>query len=195
MSGHIHNPKLLRYGSHGAAAIATVAVLGLAAIALYQPLRMKQRMIEEEIYAAQDLLSRGSNLRQRHRRAIEETTALQQDLIELKSRLPHNADEAQFIHTLSELALARQVTLTKFSPGPSQKLTEFRTLEIQVSGTGGYASVCNFLHALPELKRIFTVERLQLSSASAQGEQCSFEIAIRLLYTSGPGLTTSAQSL
>jgi Tfp pilus assembly protein PilO len=189
----IHNPKLLRYGSHGAAAIATVAVLGLAAIALYQPLRMKQRMIEEEIYAAQDLLSRGSNLRERHRLAVAEDIALQKELLELKNCLPHNADEAQFIHTLSELALERQVTLTKFSPGATQKLTEFRTLEIQVSGTGGYASVCSFLHALPELKRIFTVERLQLSSASAQGDQCSFEIAIRLLYTSEPTLVAHAE--
>jgi Tfp pilus assembly protein PilO len=148
---------------------------------------MKRQIIMQDELASRDLLQRGDALRSRYEATAAEVAQSERRLAELYAKMPASADEAQFIHALSQLAAKQEVRLSKFSPGAGQELGEYRSLELQVNGDGAYESVCAFLHALPEVERVFTIERLQLSAANTSGDQCAFEISLRLLFGAQPG--------
>jgi Tfp pilus assembly protein PilO len=179
----LQRPALLRYGSHALAALTATFVLVGSALAMFQPLHMKRQMIQHEAMAALDLLRRGESLKARYDGAVAEQRVLRQRLEEVVNKMPPSIDEAKFVHQLSNLAVSKDVTLSKFTPGGHQRLGGHGAIEIQISGKGKYPAVCEFLHALPGVARIFSIDRLALSAAEGSGDACNFEITFRLLYS------------
>jgi Tfp pilus assembly protein PilO len=180
------SPVLVRLGSQAAAALSVLVVFAATVAACFQPLHMKRQIILQDELASRDLLQRGDALRSRYEATAAEVALSERRLGKILAKMPASADEAQFIHALSQLGAQHEVRLSKFSPGAGQELGDYRSLELQLNGDGAYEAVCRFLHALPQIERVSTIDRLQFSAANANGDQCAFEVSIHLLYGAPP---------
>ncbi len=111
------------------------------------------------------------------RLAAWETSAAGTNLYSmLQQAIPPNADEAQFLTQMSNLAAKAGVTLTSITPSTpvaqpiigatSSTTAPYMTIPVSMSLTGTYPSVYSFLQDLYSLPRLVVINSLSLSSST-----------------------------
>jgi Tfp pilus assembly protein PilO len=179
------NHLLRRFGSvtglrFGFAGVTTLVVL----VTWFGIVGIRQRIsdIERIASAHQSLLEQEQSLHDNSVKLDQDILALERTIQSLREKLPDNADETHFLQELSQRATAVGVSLGEFRPGGVSQRKNCKEIELQLRGTGTYASVARWLHSLREIPRILRLSDLSISAPSQPGGDCSIDIRIGLMF-------------
>jgi len=114
---------------------------------------------------------------------------------ELRRAIPATPDLAQFILDANDAATAAGVDFLSISPSPPAPPIGAAPSEIhlQVTVTGSYAEVINYLDRLDDLPRLVVIDNLGLTPGGAEGsspDTLSVAIAARMFTTAVPVTVT-----
>jgi Tfp pilus assembly protein PilO len=110
---------------------------------------------------------------------------------ELRRAVPASPDLAQFILDANDAATAAGVDFLSISPQPPQAPSGAgpSVVSLQISVTGSYAEVINYLDRLDDLPRLVVVDKLGLTPGGAAGgapDDLSVSITARMFTTAVP---------
>lgn len=95
-----------------------------------------------------------------------EVKQLEKQKEEAKRRLPKDKDISGLIETLTDLGRKYKIEIHSISPRGTKKTTYYAKVSYGLSLTGTYHSIGRFITALGTLERIFSTERLTISSGA-----------------------------
>jgi type IV pilus assembly protein PilO len=122
------------------------------------------RTVEDELTQKQAI---ANNLAQfKHEKEILERR-LQQALTEL----PNEANIAELITSLYEIAQKAGLTINAITPQAEQKQSFYASIPIVMAVTGTYHEIGVFLDALSKLPRIVNVTNIKMGSPKMQGDK------------------------
>jgi Tfp pilus assembly protein PilO len=95
--------------------------------------------------------------------------------------LPREIDLDAFLEQLGDLAASTQVRVDRFSPHPLVAQRLYRELPLEVSLSGPFIGVYNFLYQLEKGSRLSRVDRLAIRFNEPQ-RQCKANMRLTLFY-------------
>jgi Tfp pilus assembly protein PilO len=115
---------------------------------------------------------------------------------ELRRAVPASPDLAQFILDANDAATAAGVVVLAISPQPPQASPGGgpAVVSLQISVTGSYAEVVNYLDRLDDLPRLVVIDKLGLAPGGAPGsapDDLSVSITARMFTTAVPAGTAT----
>ena len=151
--------------------------------------------VERNIAKREALLERGEDFQASSRRLKEQLASVLETLTALQAKLPDTPDESQFLHELSERALATGVSLSDFRPGAITQRPNCKDIDLRLRGTGSYASVCRWLDQLRDLPRLIRISHVAISGPSAAGGDCLIDLQLNLVFgvNAQPALAASVK--
>ena len=97
--------------------------------------------------------------------------------------LPKQIDLDAFLEQLGDLAANAQVRVEKFTPHPLVAQRLYRELPLEVSLSGPFLSIYNFLFQLERGNRLSRVDRLAITHAD-RAEKCEASMRLTLFFAS-----------
>jgi type IV pilus assembly protein PilO len=128
----------------------------------------------------------------RLRAAQERAPELMADLEELRRAVPDEPDLAQFILDANDAASEAGVEFLSIAPGVPEQSDSLLppTIALNISVTGGYFEVIDYLDRLSDLPRIVVVDDLTLTPSEGEtGLELSVSLTARMFATAAPQVT------
>lgn len=174
--------KRLRQCLDGSGVLITAALLIAAWLLAFRPLHSESRDLTNRQGQLKRFLQTRDALRSSQQKSEHELQAHRQEVDELLARIPRDSREADFLDLLSETATDTGITLHNFRPLASQPGTDIGRTQIQLSGSGPFVSLLQFLDQLRTGSRMNRVSRLELGVADADRSGCTVELTIDLFF-------------
>jgi Tfp pilus assembly protein PilO len=155
---------LLNWTLHGAGAL--VMLSGLAAVhsTVFTSLDQQTAACATRTDHLKRLLQNAGRIRSEHHRLTNlksEADARGQAILQ---RIPDEAQEAEFLSQLSELAQRANLNILDYRPGTPVEGENYWEMEVQLACRASYASLCAFLDGLHQLPRFTNLSRLDVVS-------------------------------
>jgi Tfp pilus assembly protein PilO len=128
------------------------------------------------------VLARAEQIRADRETAALQLSSLNDQLADIKSRLPPSPKEAEFLSQVSSLAEHSGVRLKNFRPGQTTNAGSVNACEVQLSLVGSFASICKLLNGLAGVPRFLSVARLTLAGPQTAGDACMADLTINLCF-------------
>lgn len=154
------------------------ASFGLA----YRPLSIATSNAQQRSIAIEGFLEQRLQILERYAEVHRQLTDHKARLSELLSRIPSDADEADFLAQLSELSNDTGVRIRQFDPGDSNDAGKYTSMEIDVVAEASYSALCRFLDGLAKLPRLSEVTALALSDVDATADVYPVTLTLRIYY-------------
>ncbi len=173
-----------------AGASVLVAVLGVALLVLPKmgQVREAREGLEEARAQEQTLRNRLASLEEARQRAGEVRRAIE----ELEAQVPPTADLPGMIRLLARAADRAAVDFFSVAPGAptADEAGGFSIVPAQITVTGSYFSLSEFLYRLETLPRAVKVITMTISPATGEAGGLSMQLAVEFYTTdvsAGPG--------
>lgn len=151
-------------------------VLGIGAFSyiyyafFWSPISLKKEETSKKIAEIEAKIDKARSKAGQLHRLEAELVRLNDQAIEAERRLPKKKSVTDILVTLSTLATKYNVELMSFAPGKETSKTHFTEAAFPVSVRGTYHNIGKFLAAVALEERIFNVESVTYTGASAEGE-------------------------
>jgi Tfp pilus assembly protein PilO len=104
-------------------------------------------------------------VREQHQKVSNKLREVATRIADVQQRVPPDANAGEFLKQVTQLASAENVAIKDFSPGQPQSKGSYAEMEVTLSGSGSFASICSFVDRLARLKRLSKVKNLTLSAS------------------------------
>jgi Tfp pilus assembly protein PilO len=131
---------------------------------------------------AQNCLERTVEIQQKDQTLRANLTAAKQEAEALENRLTEGPQESQFVAQLAELSKQTGLEIKSFRPGAKAAHGALGKLEVRLSCTGTYESLCSFLAELSALPRLCHVSGLDVSPIDEAATSVGAEFQIHVLF-------------
>lgn len=124
----------------------------------------------------------------------ERAPELLADVEELRRAVPDDPELAQFILDANQVASDAGVDFLSISPAPPAAVVAGPAeIRLQITVTGGYFAVLDYLSGLADLPRLVVVDDLSLTPSQDQSgvQRLSVNLSARMFTTTVPGATTT----
>jgi Tfp pilus assembly protein PilO len=159
--------RRFRYLMHAVAAGVTLH-LGLLVINLgVLQAREQQQAVDAQIESLRQFHAGADGVETRRLELQELLDQTEKQFAAAVTRIPETAQESEFLAQVSRLAKDSDLTLQEFRPGGITEHKTHRELEISLSASGGYRSLCEFLAGLEKLPRLCRVTSLTVDRDNA----------------------------
>ena len=110
----------------------------------------------------QVLLHNSSNVHTTHRTLREAMNSLQNQITEVRRRIPNSPLEGEFLSDATRLALEEHISIETFHRQNMTSFSDYSEVDVVLQGRGSYASICRFLFRVTELDRMSTVRSMTI---------------------------------
>lgn len=168
-----------------AVALLSLVACGWATYSLFDAPSVGQVEAAEEAMGSRPVSGKKlAEVRKSLRRAEEELQKGQAHAQQLRERIPHVPDEAQFLKQLSGTAELTGLQIRDYRRGPVTVKESYSELRIDVTCSASYAEFCQFLEELDKLPRILTIDKL---TVNVEDNEKEYPIELSLsVYFRGP---------
>jgi len=170
--------KCLGWWLHGAGLGVGVAGIALAYVLVFRPLHEEIGDCQARATTVEGLLADAASVRAEHRRLCESISRMEADEATIRSRVPEEPLEAEFLAQLTEAASQAGLKIKDFRPAAPLARDTHSQIEIQFSCAGPYPGLCRFLERLSGLPRLARVERLEVTSGGADATAATITVMI-----------------
>lgn len=169
---HIDDHATRRFG-HMVHCLGAVLTLGTAvavfAIACAPAMEANERTWARILELKQSLLEAPA-VAQQHAELSRRLQQMEQQLADIRRRVPQEAQEAEFLADLTSLAEDVGLVVTNLSPGAPQRKAGYSQMDISVSGIARYEGLCRFVDGIRKFPRLVQVVGLDVRhDPSGQG--------------------------
>jgi Tfp pilus assembly protein PilO len=163
-----------------------VAVIGASAAAglvlLLHPLHASVRELSEHQQMLEGTIEQSEAVRKTSIELQQRLADAETKLSELRKRIPDLPHEADFLGQMTRLAESTGIQLADYRPGSVREHPRYHEMDVKLTATGEYESICRLLQRLGELPRLCRVSRMVIS-APEKGRICSIELTIVIFFT------------
>ena len=180
---HHHQPLLWLSWSLHAAGLGTL-LLG-AIVGYYvavQPFVVQQAAMEQEVEHLTAKVQQGPEIRREHQEATLRVQQFRERMDAMRKRIPDEPCEAEFLTELAELATQQNVAIQNYQRGNVTDLKEHVRLGVELTLLASYPNLCRFLDELGRMRRISTVEKLEIRT-SPTDDILPVHLSLVLYYT------------
>jgi Tfp pilus assembly protein PilO len=103
-------------------------------------------------------------IRQQHRLVSAKLEEVTTRIANVQRRVPQAADEAEFLHQVSQLASEEKLSIKEFNPEKPETKNGYVEMQVRLTGEGSFGSICKFVDHLNKLARLSKIKDLTLSS-------------------------------
>jgi Tfp pilus assembly protein PilO len=156
--------KLIGWLAHGVGAVGLVVLACAAHRLILRPLGEETERTRARIQLIQTRLKDAATIRSEHvalSRSLEEITR-RAELV--RQRIPDQPQEAEFLHQLARIAADHGLLINNYRRGVVTTRDNYSQLTMQVQLEADYHGLCGLFHALKNLLRIVTVEKMELKA-------------------------------
>jgi len=164
----------------GGAAVIALVVTGFALI-VYLPIASQHEGHGQRIEQLSQLLKQSRNVQKEHHRLRADLAEMQEAVAGVRSRLPEEALEAEFVIKASNLAKKAGLQVLDYRQHRGSTHTTHSKTEVRFNCRGSYASVCFFLKEVNQLTRLAKISKLDMQSAP-DSESYPFRVTFDLYY-------------
>jgi len=156
-----------------------VALLGaLYYFGLHMPAEEELAGVQAEFGTLQAQLTQARERQQEFLRLREEL-ANREGLDQANMRvLPEEAEIASFLQDLNRLADTSGLSMRLVEPRPEEPDTQFVRLPVALRVTGRYHQVARFFHNVSRIDRAISMENIQLSEPTIDGEDVVLDVQV-----------------
>jgi Tfp pilus assembly protein PilO len=171
----------LRRGAHGAgAALALVIVVaGWLHAAWFSAQTAKAH---EQIETAASCIAQQAEIQKRWTEASTELQAVTHEANRLGGMLSDGPEESPLIAALAQLSKESNLDIHSFRPGRKTEHEAVGGLELRLTCSGTYTSLCAFLEKLSGLPRLCRIDQLDVSLADESGNNLQVELQFEVLF-------------
>ncbi len=127
------------------------------------------------------LLHNNTNVHTSHRTLREAMHKLQNQITEVRQRIPGSPLEGEFLSEATRLALEEQIIIETFHRQNMTTFSDYSEVDVVLQGRGSYASICRFLFRVSELDRMSTVRSMTIERDGAE-DSYPFKVVYSLQY-------------
>ncbi|MFG0263196.1 MAG: type 4a pilus biogenesis protein PilO [Novipirellula sp. JB048] len=190
MNAIFQTNRSTHFALHAIGMVGVVAILCVLLI-LRQDVHAKLHETQLARSEARSLLQQSETIRAAHQQGTEQLQRASLRAAELKSTIPDQAGEIDFLKELSDLAATTQFRIRDYRPGAVVAHPLHNEMEVRFMGEGSYAALCQFLDGLPQLKRSYRIAQLNVTAPRNGDQDFSAECQLRLLFALQQDLTTA----
>jgi Tfp pilus assembly protein PilO len=189
-----HDParklKLLGNGLHAAGLATVLLIAGAGYVFLLGPIGARI----DDCLARADLLDTrlqsADKLRAEHQELTHRSAALTQEASALAKRVPDETLEAEFLSHVAAAAGQLGLKILDYRPASASVQENCSQMEIQLSCSGPYRSLCGFLDRLGALDRLSRVTQAEVSTAGPEG--CAINMTLVVFFRLAAAAATPA---
>ncbi len=179
-----HDParklKLLGNGLH-AAGLATVLLVAAAGYAfLLRPVSSRTDACTARSNLLEARLDSADKRRAEHQELSRRSAALAQEASALAKRVPDEPLEAEFLSQVAAVAGQLGLKILDYRPAVARAQENCSQMEIQLSCSGPYRSLCGFLDRLGAFERLSRVTQAEVTSAGSEG--CAIQMTLVVFF-------------
>lgn len=158
--------RLLHY-----AGLLVAVVCGTVGYALaYAPMTKNIENTNALIDELKQSVQNGPVIRREHERASQYLKQVTARLEALRRRVPTDAEAAEFLRQVTQIATEERVALSNFQPEKTTRSDGYAEMEVSLTGKGSFAGICSFLDRLGKLPRLSKVKSLSISVGNSPSE-------------------------
>ena len=151
--------------------IGTAVTVGFFVLVVYLPNERACQAARREITIANRTIDSAPMLIQQAAMRYQSQTEKQQALQELDRLLDNDDDLHGVLQKVANLAQSAGLKMDRIQPQATVMRETFRVIPYQVTISGNFRRVSQFLHGLESQPTLFAVERLQLKSEAEQNSE------------------------
>jgi Tfp pilus assembly protein PilO len=163
-----HNPKqerIFRLGTHAAGMAATIGLAAGIVFGVYRPIMAEKSIVDQQAEQTSDFVNTRAEILEKSR-TLNSTLDEKNRLFEqAMSRIPETSQESVFLGQLAKLAGKSKLNIGRFRPGQVYERKGYKELELNLSATASYSSLCRFLAGLETTPRLCRVTKLTIGEA------------------------------
>jgi Tfp pilus assembly protein PilO len=185
-----HDPakklKLLGAGLHVAGLATVLLVAGAGYALLLRPVNSRIEDCRTRSDQLEARLQSAEKCRAEHQELSRRSADLAQEASALAKRVPDEPLEAEFLSHVAAAAGQLGLKILDYRPAVASAQENCSQMEIQLSCSGPYRSLCGFLDRLGALDRLSRVTRADVTAAGPEG--CAINMTLLVFFR----LTTAA---
>lgn len=171
----------LNWSLHGAGASVALAIVAAALVVSLLPISSQLSAVEHKLVAAQALTARHNEIHQALTSAQEKLASEEARMRELRTRIPTQTGESEFLAELAQLARECDLHIHSYEMGAQVEEGPHTALEVQLDASVSYRGLCRFLGSLHALKRFCRVSQLQIRG-DRSAELLPTEMTLRIYF-------------
>ena len=109
-------------------------------------------------------------IREQHQIVSAKLQEVTTQIANVQRRVPQDAQAAEFLTQVSELADAEKLAINDFHETNPELKNGYAEMQVTLKGKGGFASICTFMDGLNKLARLSKIKDLTLTSDTDTSE-------------------------
>ena len=181
---HIDYTATRRFGNgvHCAGGVLVLSSIVAVYAFLYAPTMTATERAHQEITEIQAALRKAPGVHREHADLSEQLREVDQRLGEIRRRVPRQAAESEFISELTALADEVGLVISNLTPSSPKSLGGYSQMEISITGSAGYESVCRFVHGVRQFTRLAKIVGLDVRTGAGGNRGYSVTITVAIYY-------------
>jgi Tfp pilus assembly protein PilO len=179
-----HDPdkklRILGFVLHAAGLAIVLLVAGVGYGLLLAPMERRTEDCQARCLRLEARLSGLEALRARQQELDRRWAALAQDAAALGKRVPDEPLEAEFLSQVAAAASQVGLKILDYRPAVAGAQESCSQIEIQLSCSGPYRSLCGFLQQLAALERLSRVTHAEIAAAGPEG--CTINLTLVVFF-------------
>jgi len=172
--------RLFGLGLHAAGLAIVVLVAAAGQVCLLRPVASRIDACEATADQLEARLSTLGNRRAEHEELMRRSAVLAKDTAVLAKRVPAEALEAEFLSQVSATASQVGMKILDYRPAEANSQEDCSRMEIRLSCSGPYRSLCGFFDRLSAFDRLSRVTEAEITSAGTDG--CSVQMTLVIYF-------------
>jgi Tfp pilus assembly protein PilO len=166
MSHFEKQERVFRLGTHGGGlAVSAALAIGIV-FGIYRPILGEKSDIDQRVEKTSEFIETRDEILKNSRQlnsTLDKTNRLFEQAM---SRIPETSQESVFLGQLAELAEKSKLKIGRFRPGEVFEREGYKELDLHLSASANYSSLCHFLSGLESTPRLCRVTKLTIGEES-----------------------------
>ncbi len=177
-------PQLRRWDllAHAFGLIVSVAILGAAQFLAIAPLTSSRQRLLDCRLSAEAIHSTAPETRAEWNTLRSQLSAAKEQSQQLAKRISVTSNEAEFLGELASLAEASGIQIGRYAPAASTQTGRFHAIEVQLTLSASFASLCRFCQGLESLQRLCQLTALQIQTTDESGAALDVELTLKIYF-------------
>jgi Tfp pilus assembly protein PilO len=172
--------KILGLGLHAAGLAIALAVAATGYVCLLRPVSDRIEQCEDSAARLEARLRNADARRAEQQELARRKAALAQEAEVLVHRVPDEALEAEFLSQVSAAAGQAGLKVLDYRPAAAGARENCWQMEIRISCSGSYRSLCGFLDRLSAFDRLSRMTDAEISAAGPEG--CAIQMTMVIFF-------------
>jgi Tfp pilus assembly protein PilO len=172
--------RVLGLGLHAAGLGVVLLIAAAGCVCLLRPVRLQIEGCETQAGRLEARLNSADKRRAEQQELTRQSAALAQEATALARRVPDEALEAEFLSQVAAAASQVGLKILDYRPAVASAQEDCSQMEIQLSCSGPYGSLCRFLERLTAFERLSRVTDAEIAAAAPDG--CAVNMTLVIFF-------------